>query len=136
MLICIVGGIDFDHLSKVVNCRIHSLKFTIFPFIISKYFKIENLRLCIYPVLASTSTCSFSFPPWILPMAIPMVILYFSHSLYINQNFPQGLFFHYSLIYSVIYMGSCIFILFFGLQSMTIFTLLLKLFQFWQMRAL
>lgn len=84
MLICIVGGIDFDHLSKVVNCRIRPLKFTIFPFIISKYFKIENLRLRIYPVLASTFTCSFSFPPWILPMAIPMVNLYFSHSLYIN----------------------------------------------------
>ena len=42
MLLCIIGDVNLDHLSKVVTGRILLWKFTIIPFLIDKYFSGEN----------------------------------------------------------------------------------------------
>lgn len=61
--ICTSGDVNLVHLAKVVAGRILPWELTIFPFIITKHSRRENLRLCVYPILASTFTYSPSIPP-------------------------------------------------------------------------
>ena len=42
MLLCIIGDVNLDYLSKVVTGRILLWKFTIIPLLIDKYFRGEN----------------------------------------------------------------------------------------------
>lgn len=63
MLTFIIGDINLNHLSIAVTGRILLWKFTFFPFIITRHFRGENLKLYTHLVYALTSTCSFSIPP-------------------------------------------------------------------------
>lgn len=44
-LICIIGDVNLDYSTKVMTGKILACKFTIVPFIMTKYFRGENLRL-------------------------------------------------------------------------------------------
>ena len=108
MLLCIIGDVNLDHLSKVVTGRILLWKFTIIPFLIDKYFSGENQAMhrsyfCFNFHLLFQYDLAYDGDYY----GVIRVIIYFSHLLHIySLEFFSRNFFQFSITYSATYLYS------------------------------